>query len=118
MAVLLIAVVASVAMRHTDKPTEIASTDPATRQAQLVERARSESVIGNHAEAIAFATEAIKLAPSSPAAARALAVRGRSSIDNGDRAEGFADLEEAIRRLPSGDAIRSEAEAALKRARP
>lgn len=114
----LVVGVGALALRGGGGTRESLATDPAARQAQLVERAREEHRAGNHAEALAFATEAIKLMPTSPAAAQALAVRGSASIDNGDRAEGFADLEEAIRRLPPGDAIRNEAEAVLRRHRP
>lgn len=114
----LVVGVGALALRGGGATKEGLATDPAARQAQLVERAREEHRAGNHAEALAFATEAIKLMPTSQAAAQALAVRGSASIDNGDRAEGFADLEEAIRRLPPGDAIRNEAEAVLRRHRP
>lgn len=114
----LVAGVGALALRGGGTPKETLAKDPATRQTQLVDRAREEHRAGNHAEAIAFATEALKLVRGSPAAAQALAVRGSASVDNGDRAEGFADLEEAIRRLPPGDAIRNEAEAVLRRHRP
>ena len=116
-ALVIVAGIAALAIRGGAKAQQADAADPAARPAQLVDRARAASLAGDHAEAIAFATEAIKLDATSLAAARALAVRGRAFVDIGDRAEGFVDLEAAVGRLPAGDAVRTEAEALLRRHR-
>jgi hypothetical protein len=105
-------------VRHASASGPIEPADVPSRQAKLLDQARTAHLTGGHAEAVAFASEAIRLAPTSELAARALVVRGTAELDNGDRADGFEDLQDAIRRLPPGDVIRAEAERALRRARP
>lgn len=91
---------------------------PEEQQAALLDRARTAANQGELAQAVAFASDALRLGTDGDLAARAYSIRGRALVKNGDLADGILDLREAVKRLKPGDPLRAEAEAALSQAKP
>ncbi|OGQ09998.1 MAG: hypothetical protein A2138_01580 [Deltaproteobacteria bacterium RBG_16_71_12] len=116
-AAIVVAVALVVALRSGGGASAAMHT-PQAQQAVLLDQARAAANQGDYAEAVAFASDALRLGTDGELAARAYAIRGRSLVKNGDPAEGIADLREAVKRLKPGDPLRGEAEAALAQAKP